>query len=536
MDESASFKILRPGAAEVVISQTERLEAAPFHKVVVVNPPSPPGYVANRDSQGGYGQLYPLGATIPIALDIPYLLAYLARHSIPVEALEAQGLDLTDGQLSKRVQEIAGGDGREILVMVRVAICCLDWDLSVCAAIRRAAPRIALGIFGPVIPEIQKRIEREDCLDYYVEGEPDATVQELAAGHPPENIPGLHFRKDGGWHHNPGRPLAKDLDGLPFPDWKLLPYHRYTLPRSSTTKASAFLPMLTSRGCPFGCHYCPYPVNQGLPFRFRSPANVVDEIEHLVKDLGIEYILFRDPMFSLRQNRVIAICDEIRRRKLAVRWKCETRIDCLNEATLNAMAAAGCEGINFGIESVEVEIQSNVGRKPITDRLILDTMALCRKLHIKTFCFFIIGLPGDTVETILKSIAFAIRLRPNWVQFNAATPLIGTKLRAWAVAQGLATDDDYTYRHCHEATIGNENLTKEQISALYRFALFFERYLMNRKGILKDETRRGALYRAAKSCADSSSELFARALFAVGRTYFERNFTASPPPQRQGAT
>src|SRR5262249_517450 len=154
--------------------------------------------------------------------------------------------------------------------------------------------------------------------------------------------------------------------------------------------------------------------------------------EHLAKDLGIQYIIFRDPMFSLRQDRVIQICEEIQRRGLRIRWKCETRVDCLNEATLGAMAAAGCEGLNFGIESAEGEIQSKFGRKPITQEKIMQTVALCRELGIKTFCFFIVGLPGDTVETILNSIHFAIRLKPTWVQFNAASPLMGTKLREWA--------------------------------------------------------------------------------------------------------
>ena len=169
--------------------------------------------------------------------------------------------------------------------------------------------------------------------------------------------------------------------------------------------------MLTSRGCPFGCHYCPYPVGQGLPWRFRSPGNVVDEIEHLVKDLGIQYILFRDPMFSLRLSRVVEICKEIQRRRLVFKWKCETRPDYLDEPTVRAMAAAGCEGINFGVESSEVAIQAGVGRKPISQEVIISRVALCREVGIKTFCFFIIGLPGDTVDTILGSIAFAVRIR-----------------------------------------------------------------------------------------------------------------------------
>jgi len=193
------------------------------------------------------------------------------------------------------------------------------------------------------------------------------------------------------------------------------------------------------------------------------------------------------------------------------------------------------QGINFGIESSEVEIQSNVGRKPITQKQILETVALCQRLHLKTFCFFIIGLPGDTVDTILETIEFAIRLRPNWVQFNAASPLIGTKLRAWAVSKGLATEDDYAYRNCHEATTGNENLTREQVASLYKFAVFFERFLMNRGGILKDATRTGLLYRNARAFADWAAGLVSRTVFAICRSLFERSYSMPAPPQGQGA-
>ncbi len=338
---------------------------------------------------------------------------------------------------------------------------------------------------------------------------------------------GLNYRLGESWTENPPRPFLKELDRLPFPRWELLPYERYTLPRSSTTAAVPFLPMLTSRGCPFGCHYCPYPVGQGLPWRFRSPKNVVDEIEHLVKDLNIRYILFRDPMFSLRLNRVMEICSEIQRRRLVFKWKCETRPDCLNEETIRAMAAAGCDGINFGVESAEVEVQANVGRKPIAREKIIEMNALCRKHGIKTFCFFIIGLPGDTLQTILETIGFAIRLRPNWLQFNAASPLIGTKLRDWAVANGQTTEDEYAYRSSHEAMMGNENLTKNQIQALHRFAMFFERYLINRGGILKDDNRKELFYRAARWAADFGAELSAKTIFSVGRSRFQRLYSPS---------
>jgi radical SAM superfamily enzyme YgiQ (UPF0313 family) len=470
---------------------------------------------------GGFGQLYSSDADPFPPLDIPYLAGFLAHYNIPVSICDADALDLTPEQCARQVSESCTGSGQS-LVILRTAAPTLDWDLSVAATIKGGCANSRLAVYGPVVSHVLPRLQREPCLDYIVQGEPDETVFELVQGRPEHDVRGAVVRQGDQWVSNAQRPFLEELDRLPFPKWELLPYKRYTVPRSSTTADVSFLPMLTSRGCPYGCHYCPYPVGQGLRWRFRSPGNVVDEIEHLTKNLGIRYILFRDPMFSMRQERVISICQEIQKRGLSFRWKCETRPDCVSEKTLEAMAAAGCEGINFGVESADLKIQANSGRKPIAQQKIIDMVALCRRLGIKTFCFFIIGLPGDTIQTILETISFAIRLRPTWVQFTAASPFIGTPLRQWAITQGFATEDEYAYISSHVPTMGNENLTKEQVAALHRFAKFFERYLMNRGGILKDESRRGVVYRSGRAVADRVADLSARAIFAWGRNRFAR--------------
>jgi anaerobic magnesium-protoporphyrin IX monomethyl ester cyclase len=493
-----------------------------FEPVIVANFPSPPGYVANKDSMGGFGQLYPRGAPAFPPLDLVYLASYLAERGVRVEVLESLGLALDTPRLLARIASSCAG-ARSGLVVVRTSAPTLDWDLGICGELKARGIAARIAVYGPVVSQVLARIGRERAVDYIVEGEPDETVAELARGVPEGDIAGLTYRRGADRVRNASRPLLKDLDALPFPKWELLPYRTYQLPRSSRTAAAElWLPMLASRGCPAGCHYCPYPVGQGVAWRIRSPKNVVDEMEHLVKDLGVDYILFRDPIFSLNQRRVEEICAEIVRRRLQVQWRCETRVDCLSEETLRAMAAAGCRGLNFGVESAEVEIQSNVGRKPITPQRFLETIALCHRLGIRTFGFFIIGLPGDTVATILETIRFAIALRANWVQFTAAAPFIGTKLRDWAVARGLATPDEYAYVSSHLTTMGNENLSKEQIQSLLRFAQFLQNYVINRKGILKDATRRDLVYRGAKAVADVTSDVVARTTFALGRRRFER--------------
>jgi radical SAM superfamily enzyme YgiQ (UPF0313 family) len=294
--------------------------------------------------------------------------------------------------------------------------------------------------------------------------------------------------------------------------------------------------MLTSRGCPFGCNYCPYPVGQGLLWRYRSAENVVDEIQHLVRDFQVEYIIFRDPLFSANKKRVAAICEEIIRRGLTVQWRCETRIDCLDEPTIAIMARAGCTGVNFGVESIDPQIQKNVERKPITETQFIETVALFRKYSIKTFAFFVVGLPGDTLETILTTIQFGLRLKASWIQFTVATPFIGTKLHDWAVDHGLIEAEHYKIVSSHEGSMGNENLTPVHVHELHRFAQILQRNFINRRGVLKNENRSDPVYRTLRHGLDVVCRTAGAAAFALGAAYFRRRIKPSerPPATRTG--
>lgn len=502
-------------------TDTENGGNVKFTKAIVVNPPSPEGYVSNKDSMGGFGQLFPIGATPFPPLDLIYLASYLVEKNYPLTIFESLAHELTKEQLTEKI----AAEGRETLVIVRTSAPTLDWDLEVCGEIKNKVPDSTLAIYGPVVPQVLHRIQKEDFVDYIVKGDPDQTVESLLEQEEESEISGLIFRRQGEWIENENQPFIRKLDDLPMPKWELVPYEKYRLPKSSTSSETAFLPIWSSRGCPIGCHYCPYPVGQGLPWRYRSAENVVDEIEHLVNDLGIRYILFRDPMFSLNQKRVLKICEEIKTRGIKVKWRCETRIDFLKEETLRAMAAAGCDGINFGVESSDVEIQEGVGRRPITPELIAGHFELCRQLGIKTFGFFIIGLPGDTVDTIFDTMKFAIKIKPHWIQFTAATPFIGTKLRDWAIEQGLTEKDDLAYINSHEAIMGNENLSVKQIYRLHRIAQFIQNYLVNRKGILKKIDNKSSLYLGAERVADVVCDVMARTIISSTKMWFSHQRT-----------
>ena len=491
-----------------------------YSKIYVVNPPSPTGYVSNKDSMGGFGQLFPLGATLFPPLDLLYLGSYLVDKGFPVEILESLAMGFTRDQLIEHIGSGAADQPKRTLVAMRTSAPTLDWDLGVCRDLKTKQQNLDILVYGPVVATVLSRIQKESCVDYIVKGDPDETVEQLISG-PPKEAPGLTFRNEFGWTETGTKPFIKDLDNLPFPKWELVPYQKYQMPKSSVHSNVPFLPIWSSRGCPIGCHYCPYPIGQGLPWRRRSAKNVVDEVEHLANDLGIRYLIFRDPMFSLDQRRVIEICNGIVERKLNVQWRCETRVDFLKEETLTAMAKAGCEGINFGVESSDVVIQKGVGRKPISQEQFISCVQTCRRLGIKTFAFFIIGLPGDTVQSILQTISFALKIKPDWVQFTAASPFIGTKLRDWAVSHGLAAEDEYAYVNSHEVWMGNDHLSKGQVKALYHFARFFQTYLLNRKGILKRHDK-SILYRIPKAIADGICDVIAFVTFRFGSLWLQR--------------
>jgi anaerobic magnesium-protoporphyrin IX monomethyl ester cyclase len=481
---------------------------------ILLNPPNPPGYVSNKDSMGGFGQLFHEGAPPFPPLDLPYLAAAIAQAGVDVQVLEAGAMHWTLDDVCERLK--ANAKVSDALVVVRTSLPTIDHDLAVCAAIRERVKPSRIVMYGAAVKPLLPRIKREFALDAVITGEPDGPVLELLQGTPIDAIAGMTYRESGTWKSNADRPFNKALDAMPFPRWDLLPFEKYTMPRSAAAGTMRFLPMLSSRGCPFGCNYCPYPVGQGLPWRHRSAGNVVDEMEHIVREFGIEYVIFRDPLFSANKKRVAEICGEIMRRGVKLTWRCETRIDCLDEATIALMAQAGCTGVNFGVESSDPQIQKNVERKPISEAQFIETIGLLRKHGISTFAFFVVGLPGDTVDTILASVRFALRLGASWTQFTVATPFIGTKLHDWAAEQGFIAKDRYTIVSSHEGSMGNENLTPAQVHRLHRFAQVLARNVMNRRGVLKNELRRGRAYAGLRAGADLASRVAGRVLFTSG--------------------
>ena len=189
--------------------------------------------------------------------------------------------------------------------------------------------------------------------------------------------------------------------------------------------------MITSRGCPYNCVFCSNCIVWGKKWRARSPKNVVDELEHLVKTYGIKQIDFSDDNMTLDKKRMAEICDLIVERGLHVEWFTPNgiRADTLDEPLLRKMKMAGCKKIRIAPESGVQRVVNDVIGKNLDLKSVEQTVITCRKVGVKVGCFFVIGLIGETKADIEETIKFAYKLKrlgaDNFI-FSIAMPLYGT--------------------------------------------------------------------------------------------------------------
>ena len=290
---------------------------------------------------------------------------------------------------------------------------------------RRLRGRCALLVAGGPLPTCAPEAFLDD-FDVVVRGEGEQTMVDVlaahAAGADPGAVPGAVTAA--GAAAAP-RPLAADLDALPFPARDLLPNAAY-IRHGRRRYGYAVTTVMASRGCPFACEFCSNVVF-GDSYRERSPASVVDEIEQALA-LGYDRVAFADDVFTLRAERVAAMCVEIERRGLRVAWECLARVDGIDAATATRMRRAGCRTVFFGIESGSDEIL-RLMRKGITAARAREAVWAAHQAGLEVGAFFILCYPGDTNETVLETLRFAASLPLDYLGLSMPYPLPGTRLR-----------------------------------------------------------------------------------------------------------
>jgi len=284
-------------------------------------------------------------------------------------------------------------------------------------------------------------VERPE-VDVVVRGEGELTWAELCGRLEKREsvggVEGITYQQNGEVIHSPDGPVIEDVDSIPFPAFHLFRMERYSNLQPTLDQIDGpSYPLLSSRGCPYRCNYCSQILPRG--WRARSPESVVSEWRWLVKELGAAEVGVLDDSFNIDRKRALAICDLIIAEGLNhVPWIMINgiRANLADEELLGRMREAGCIRTAFGVESGNQRILDEVVHKQLTLDQVRAAFQAAKTVGMETIGFFIIGLPGETEETMEDTIRFACELDPVVANFSMATPFPGTKMYDQVLQQG----------------------------------------------------------------------------------------------------
>ncbi|MDH3886164.1 MAG: B12-binding domain-containing radical SAM protein [Desulfobacterales bacterium] len=301
-------------------------------------------------------------------------------------------------------------------------------------------------------------------LDVVVLGEGEETFVDLTkalerAQHL-DTVNGITYRIGSQIKTTAKRKLIQNLDSLPLPARHLLPLGRYRalgLPISMTT----------SRGCPYKCIFCVGRKMVGAKVRYHSIDRVVAELEDLAS-LKFQQINIADDLFTANQKHCFAVCEEMRKRKIDINWTSFARVDTVSETLLSKMKAAGCTAVSFGIESANPDILKTI-KKGITVQQVIDAVRMCRRVGIRPYASFILGLPGETPETIKETTDFAASLQQEGLAygFHILAPFPGTEVREQSDRLGIRIlTDDWSRYDANRAVIETASVNYRMLDAV----------------------------------------------------------------------
>jgi radical SAM superfamily enzyme YgiQ (UPF0313 family) len=477
----------------------------PIRRIVFVYPPygpvkNEPGLRAVKENYG----VFP-------SLSLAYVAAVAEKEGCDVKFIDANALGLSLAETIRRAEAFAPD-----LLAFTVTTYLFHQTLAWVRALRRkiGAPTLLGGVHLGLFPA---ETMTHDCVDFACQGEAEvelpAFLRAMNDGGELAAVPGLVWRDGARVAINDcSAPLA-DVDRAPFPARNLLPNDRYY---SFISRFRNFTPLITSRGCPFHCVFCE---QGGKPFRPRSPMNVVDEVEECCDVYKIREFDFFDSSFTTNKRRVIEICQELVRRRVRAVWAIRSRVDLVDDEMLIALRGAGCKRIYYGIESGDEAVLRGL-RKETSLPLVREVVAKTRRRGIETFGYFLVGSPGETRETVKKSVDLALGLKLDYVQFSKVTLMPGTELYRLMLAE---QHRDFWREHIVNEAVDfylprpGTALTEAEVQALVRHA--YLAFYFRPRYILK------ALFRVRSWAELRRSALTAWTMFSQRREVFDAAWT-----------
>jgi magnesium-protoporphyrin IX monomethyl ester (oxidative) cyclase len=310
-------------------------------------------------------------------------------------------------------------------------------------------PKI-ITVFGGPDPSVRfKSILENQYCDYCVVGEGEQTFYELIKSFTSnlrlEDIKGLAYKRDGAIHFAP-RIFTVDLDEFPFPAFDLIDIDAYLqskyLYKGRSDICGNSISVVTSRGCPYNCVFCSIRLHMGQRYRAHSPEYVVKLLKLCIDKYGITNFHFEDDNLTFDRSRFETILDRIIEENLPIRWDTPNgvRADTLNYDILKKIKQSGCSQLILAIESGNQRVLDQVIKKKTKLEYIIKIVKYCKKLEISTYAFYVIGLPGETINEMEDTINLAIKLYREYnliPLLNVATPLYGTELYEICMQNGF---------------------------------------------------------------------------------------------------
>lgn len=404
-------------------------------KILLINPPRVDGYPVVREERFEHKDF----EMIQPPLNLLYCASNLRKNKFKVSFLDANGFNLDLQAVEEKIKR-----EKPSIVIIRTGFDTFLDDTKVLEIAKKyKAITVCRNKIISDVPWLREELlsKVKNIVDVFVNDELDTNIsricKELLEKKNWSSIKSISFWKNGKLVTTPKAPIFTDLDSLPFPAYDLLPNLK---PYQTSFFTPTFTQVMSSRGCPNHCTFCAY---AGMPYRARSPENVVEELEWLKKDYGLNSFVFFDDTISVNMDRVKKILKLMIDKKLNLKFGVCTRVNTVDQEMLNMFAKAGCKEISFGIESGNQTILDTI-KKNITLEQIEKAVNLSKKAGIKVIAPIIFGLPGETAKTIQNTIKFVEKLNPYYCQYATLVPFPNTEAYTYFDKNNLILTKDWT--------------------------------------------------------------------------------------------
>ncbi len=416
-------------------------------------------------------------ANIMLPQGILILASFLEKKGFKSDILDLYAHPREEREILKKVQEISP----KFVGITSTTSSFFD-GLRIASLIKENLKEIKI-IFGGVHPTAlyEKILKLYREIDFIVIGEGEETIKEILEKKDLREIKGLAYREEGEVIFTGRRKLIEDLDTLPFPAYeKLIDFpKRYTLPIFNYPRSPATT-FLTSRGCPFDCSYCDRSVF-GPSFRAHSANYLVEHLKFLKSKYHIRHINIYDDNFLLKKKRVLEFCELLLKNNLKITFNCIGRANHLDEEVLKYLKRAGCWMINIGVESGDEELLKPHRTKPEIEK-IREIVRKIKDVGIRVKGLFMMGIPGETRETIKKTMDFALKNPFDDLNVTKFTPFPGTPIYEKIKEYG-EFQEDWEKMNCLNFVFIPKGFKREELENYYN--LFFKKFYGRPKMLVK---------------------------------------------------